>query len=113
MSIFSQALIRVRYGTKTDRGGNQVPDLNNVSRETIEQLSVQPSYQREQLDETADRLLTGYRVLSEPGTTPDILASDKLEYRGQVFKVDGEVAYWPGLEHDDHIEFAMSTAGGA
>ncbi|MFT4288170.1 hypothetical protein [Nocardioides sp.] len=113
--IFNQSVVRVRAGTRLTRAGDEVADWSDgaVSRVLIERLSVQPNIQQEAVDGTADTRITGYRVLSEPGTTPDITALDRLEYRGQAHAVTGDVAYWPDPHGDDHIEFLMTAWEGA
>lgn len=111
MSIFNQSIVRVRAGERQDRAGNTLADWSNVSRETIDRLSVQPSTQQETEDSTSNRQFTAYRVISEPGTVPDITAADRIEYRDKTYRVEGEVAVWPGFEGEDHVEFLIRTAG--
>jgi hypothetical protein len=114
--MFNQAAVRVRAGVKTDRGGNTVPDWSPsaVNRLTVSGLNIQPNAQSEAADEQRDATITGYRVQSAEGTAPDIKATDRIEWNGQTFEVDGEVATWPDLFTDTthHIEFAMVRATG-
>jgi hypothetical protein len=110
MSIFRQSVVRVRAGEKESRAGDKVADWSDdaVDRLPVHQLSVQPSTQREEEDGQSDLRITGYRILSEPGTTPDINGLDRIEYRGATFVVNGEVAYWPDPHGKDHIELLMT-----
>ncbi|MFF9240103.1 hypothetical protein ACF1AL_14890 [Streptomyces sp. NPDC014801] len=112
--MFNQTAVRVRAGTKTDRGGNTIPDWSNPNRLTVSGLNIQPNAQSEKVDEQRDATITGYRVQSAEGTAPDIKASDRIEWNGQTFEVEGEVASWPDLFTDatHHIEFAMVRATG-
>lgn len=114
--MFNQSLVRVRAGTKTDRGGNTVPDWSPgaVDRLTVTQLNIQPSIQRETLDEQRNATVTGWHVQSAEGTNPDIRFDDRLEWDGMTLEVDGEVARWPELFKDavHHIEFEMKRATG-
>lgn len=112
--MFNQTAVRVRAGTKTDRGGNTVPDWANPDRLTVPGLNIQPNSQAEDADEQRSAVVTGYRVQSAEGTRPDIRASDRIEWRSQLFEVDGEVAEWPDLFTDSahHIEFVMVRATG-
>jgi hypothetical protein len=114
--MFNQTAVRVRAGTKTDRGGNTVPDWSPtaVARLTVSGLNIQPNSQTETVDEQRDAVITGYRVQSAEGTSPDIKATDRIEWNGQDFEVDGEVAAWPELFTDGvhHIEFAMVRSTG-
>jgi hypothetical protein len=118
--MFNQSVVRVRASTKTDRGGNTVPDWSPgaVNRLTVTGLNIQPSAQAntaaETVDEQRDSVITGYRVQSTEGTAPDIRATDRIEWRGQLYEVEGEVASWPELFTDTvhHIEFVMVRATG-
>ncbi|WP_050776807.1 hypothetical protein [Streptomyces sp. SPB074] len=112
--MFHQSVIRVRAGTKTDRGGNVVKDWASASKALIGSLSVQPAVQSEESDPTRTAVVTGWRVLSAPGTAPDIRADDRIEHAGMVCEVEGEVAAWPdpltGGVH--HVEFVIKRATG-
>lgn len=114
--FFFDSLVRVRAGTRTDRGGNQVPDWSSgaVNRLEVGQLNIQPATQAEAVDDTRTAATTGWRVQSEEGTRPDITATDRLEWRGLTYEVDGEVAEWPDPLTGDvhHIEFTMVRATG-
>lgn len=114
--MFNQSLDRVRAGTKTDRGGNTVKDWSPgaVTRLTVTQLNIQPSIQRETVDEQRNATVTGWHVQSAEGTSPDIRFDDRLEWDGMTLEVDGEVARWPELFADavHHIEFEMKRATG-
>lgn len=114
--FFFDSVVRVRAGTKTDRGGNTMPDWSPgaVSRATVGGLNIQPASQTEGADATRTAVVTGWRVQSEPGTAPDIRAADRLEWRGMTLAVDGEVAEWSdpldGSVH--HLEFTMKRSTG-
>lgn len=116
MVIFHQSATRVRPGTRTDRGGNQVPDWSPgaVSRLVLDRLSVQPSVQTEQVGDMRTEVVTGWHVLTEPGTDADVLSGDRIEYGGITCEVRGEVARWPdpldGSVH--HVEWQMTRATG-
>lgn len=113
--IFGQSVVRIRAGVRTTRGGDIVADWSDdaVTRVLIDRMSVQPNFQREETDAGGITRITGYRLLSAPGTTPDITALDRIEYRGEVHGVVGEVAYWPDPHGHDHIEFVMTAWKGA
>ncbi|MFI6032954.1 hypothetical protein ACIBBD_01990 [Streptomyces sp. NPDC051315] len=112
--MFNQSAVRLRAGEKTDRGGNTVPDWSNPASLTITGLNIQPNGQSEDVDEQRDLSVTGYRVQSAEGTAPDIVATDRIEWNGDLFEVDGEVARWPDLFTDavHHIEFVIKRATG-
>lgn len=114
--MFNQSAVRLRAGSKTDRGGNTSPDWSPgaVSELAVTGLNIQPNGQAESVDEQRNAVVTGYRVQSAEGTAPDITAADRLVWRGQTFEVDGEVATWPELFTDSvhHIDFVMVRATG-
>lgn len=112
--MFNQTAVRVRAGEKTDRGGNTIPDWSTPNRLMVTGLNIQPNTQTETADEQRNAVITGYRVQSAEGTAPDIEAADRIEWMGETFEVDGEVARWPGLFTDSvhHIEFVMRRATG-
>lgn len=112
--MFNQSLVRVRAGTRTDRGGNTVPDWATATRITVTRVNIQPSVQQETVDEQRNSRVTGWHVQSEEGTDPDITATDRIEWDGMTLEVDGEVARWPELFSDEvhHIEFEMKRTTG-
>lgn len=112
--FFFDSVVRVRAGTRTDRGGNTVEDWSAATRLPVGQLNIQPTSQTEQTDATRTAVITGWRVQSEEGTAPDITARDRIEWNGMTLLVEGEVAPWPdpltGAHH--HTEFTMVRATG-
>ncbi|MFE3326894.1 hypothetical protein [Streptomyces sp. NPDC059176] len=114
--MFNQSLVRVRAGTRTDRGGNTVKDWSPgaVNRLTVDRLNIQPTIQQENVSEERNATVTGWHVQSEEGTDPDIRFDDRLEWDGLTLEVDGEVARWPELFADEvhHIEFEMKRTVG-
>jgi hypothetical protein len=121
--FFFDSLVRVRAGTRTDRGGNTMPNWSEdaVTRLNVDQLNIQPSSQAEGTsasngapDPTRNAVITGWRVQSEEGTRPDITATDRVEWRGMTLEVQGEVAEWsdPLTGGVHHVEFTMARATG-
>lgn len=114
--MFHQTIVRVRAGTKSDRGGNTIPDWSAgaVSRLPVAQVSVQPATQTEQNDATRSAVVTGWQVISAPGVDADVRAGDRIEWGGMTLDVIGEVGRY--LEFGDgsthHIEFVMRRATG-
>jgi hypothetical protein len=106
----------VRAGERIDRGGNTVPDWSPgaVARITVTRLNIQPSIQREAIDDQRNATVTGWHVQSAEDTNPDIRFDDRLEWDGMTLEVDGEVARWPQLFTDTvhHIEFEMKRSTG-
>lgn len=114
--MFNQAAVRVRAGSRSDRGGNTIIDWSPgaVTRLTVSGLNIQPTSQAESVDEQRTAIVTGYKVQSAPGTAPDIRAADRIEWGGLLYEVQGEVGRWPQLFSDapHHIEFVMARATG-
>ncbi|GAA3384496.1 hypothetical protein [Streptomyces racemochromogenes] len=114
--MFNQSAVRVRAGTRPDRGGNTAMDWSPgaVNRLTVTGLNIQPASQSESADEQRTAVVTGYKVQSAPGTAPDVKAADRIEWAGLVYEVQGEVGRWPQLFADSvhHIEFVMDRATG-
>ncbi|MFF5778171.1 hypothetical protein ACFY7Y_14620 [Streptomyces virginiae] len=112
--MFNQTLVRVRAGTRPDRGGNTVADWTTATRLTVEQVNIQPSVQQETHDETRSSKVTGWHVQSAEGTNPDIRADDRIEWDGLTLEVDGEIARWPDLFTNSvhHVEFEMKRSTG-
>ncbi|WP_262702047.1 MULTISPECIES: hypothetical protein [Streptomyces] len=117
--FFFDTVTRVRAGTRTDRGGNTVPDWTTATRAPVDQLNIQPTgaapgASSEIQTPERDAVISGWRVQSEPGTWPDITAMDRIEWNGMTLEVDGEVGRWSdplnGSPH--HIEFTMKRATG-
>nr|BEK68854.1 hypothetical protein KPHV_60810 [Kitasatospora purpeofusca] len=114
--IWDQSVVRVRAGTRTDRSGNTVADWSPgaVARATITRVSVQPVLQTERQESDRTSVVTGWRVLSEPGTAPDVRAGDRIEYDGLLCEVQGEVGRWPHpvLGGVHHVEWQMRRSTG-
>ena len=114
--FFFDSLVRVRAGTRISRGGDTERDWSPgaVSRLTVQDLNIQPASQNETVDATRAAVVTSWRVQSAEGSRPDITAADRLEWRGMLLEVDGEVAEWPDplVDAVHHIEFTMVRATG-
>ena len=114
--MFHQTIVRVRAGTKPDRGGNTIPDwaADKTVRLSVSQVSVQPATQTEENDATRSQVVTGWQVISAPGVDADIQAKDRIEWGGMTLEVIGEVGryadFGDGSTH--HIEFVMRSATG-
>jgi len=92
-SFCTDEVIRIRPGTKTERGST-IFDWSNPDRLVIEGCSVQPA---------ATTLSQDGRVLgiSESMTAylpddSDVKAGDRIEYDGNVYTITGEPKIWKG-----------------
>lgn len=114
--VFHQSIVRLRAGSKTDRGGNTIPDWSQaeVSRLTVGQVSVQPTSQAEESDASRTAVVTGWQVISAPGVDADIRYDDRIEWAGMTLEIVGEVARFLGFLDGSthHIQFVMRRATG-
>jgi hypothetical protein len=114
--VFHQTIVRVRAGTRTDRGGNVVSDWSpdRVSRLPVSSVSVQPATQTEANDATRSHVVTGWQVISAPGVDADIRADDRIEWGGMTLEVAGEVGRFLSFADSSthHIEFVMRRSTG-
>ncbi|MFJ9740817.1 hypothetical protein [Streptomyces sp. NPDC101166] len=114
--MFHQTIVRVRAGTRTDRGGNDVTDWSSgkVARLPVARVSVQPATQTEANDATRSQAVTGWQVISAPGVDADIRAGDRIEWGGMTLDVVGEVGRFMDFVDSSthHIEFVMRRSTG-
>jgi hypothetical protein len=81
-------------GTRTDVGG----------------CSVQPRLSSE-LTDSRDTVITGLIAYIPAGT--DITATDRIEFRGVAYAVDGDPGFWDDMVGiADHIEVALRRVTG-
>lgn len=104
----------LRPGVTTDRGGNEVEDWSNPTRTPVGELAIQPETQAEDGDATRVLVAGRWHIHSAPGTDPDIRAADRIEWNGQTYEVQGDVARWPAPEPGavHHVECIISRATG-
>jgi len=113
--IFTQHLTRLRVATRVTRGGDVVPDWSlEPDALEIDRVSVQPSSQQEAVTESSNVRSQRWRVLSAPGTWPDVRAQDRVLFDGNTFEVEGDVAAWPNPWNGEvhHVEFGMYRVEG-
>lgn len=105
--LFGQAPVRVRAPLVADRYGNKKRDWAAAERLTLAGVNVQPAGSPPVSDEdTVDRqtTVTGWRLYSSPGRDVDLLETDRLEYDGMTFEVDGKVGRWRIGTRVHHVE---------
>jgi len=99
VNLGPHTITRVRAGQQpSDYGSGTVADWDNTSTETYPGCSVQPVPGSEY---TVDRDSTMSRWQAWLPTSADVLPSDRLEWAGDTYDVDGEVQRWafPPLDH--------------
>jgi head-tail adaptor len=82
-----------------------------AARATVE-ANVQPAGSSEATDGGRDRIIRRIRVWLHAGT--DVAATDRIEWKGNAYEVDGEPDRWPdptgGGEH--HVELTATRVTG-
>lgn len=114
MSVWAQTCERIRAGETTDRAGNIVVDWDTPDVMPMKHLSIQPNSQKEDETDLGDVRITSYRIITKPGTTPDVKGTDRIVWNTTTYKVEGEVGHWPdprGRGHD-HLEFIIREIKG-
>lgn len=104
---------RVRAATTTDGHGNTVPDWTDTTSATIDDVKIQPVDVSEETT-VRDGRVSLYRLLSKPGTAPDVLASDRITYGGVTYGVQGDPLIFgdPAGAGTHHIEARLRVVSG-
>ncbi|MEU4169442.1 hypothetical protein AB0F46_21525 [Streptomyces sp. NPDC026665] len=105
MSLYEQTGVIVRPTSSKDRYGTERDQWGAAAeRIPIEQINVQPAGGSS--EDNADRhvVVTGWLLISAPGTMPDLRDTDRLEVDGLVLEVTGKVGRWPTPVGMRHIE---------
>lgn len=87
-----ETVTRLRAPLVTDRYGNLVRDWDSATRLDIPGCGVAPRTSDEETEQGRQGVIVGIAVYAPPGT--DIVPSDRMEVRGEVYEVVGEVADW-------------------
>ncbi|MFJ2515619.1 hypothetical protein ACIPEL_36380 [Streptomyces griseoviridis] len=104
-ALYEQSGIIIRPAVSRDRYGNDKSDYGDAAeRIPVERINVQP--QGPSTEDTDDRqvTVTGWLLISAPGTLPDLRATDRIDIDGQVLEVTGKVGRWPVPHGMRHIE---------
>lgn len=104
---FAQTVTRLRAPLVTDRYNNKIRDWPNAARTDVAGVNLQPAASPPDSDEdTVDRqvTVTGWRLYTPPGMDLDLEETDRIEYRGRVLEVVGEVGRWEVAGRVHHVE---------
>jgi hypothetical protein len=99
MILGPHTVVVVRAGTSAeDEYGNEIPGWNDPTETTVTGCSVQPVVGTENLS-GRDTVVSRWQLFAPDGT--DLLATDRVEWDGDTYEVDGEVQRWgfPPLSH--------------
>lgn len=105
MSLYEQSGVIIRPSSTTDRYSNTKRDYGPAAeRIPVDQLSVQPLGGSTEDSVDKQVAVTGWLLISAPGTLPDLRETDRLEVDGQVLEVTGKPVRWPSPYEMRHIE---------
>ncbi|MEU8555966.1 hypothetical protein AB0C80_18520 [Streptomyces anthocyanicus] len=104
-ALYEQSAVVVRPAVTTDRYGNKKYDYGPAATRTpVDQLNIQPSGGSKEDTEDRQITVTGWLLISAPGTLPDLRDTDRVEFDGLVCEVTGKVGRWPVPQEIKHIE---------
>lgn len=110
-ALYEQSVVIVRAGTTTDRYGNTKQDWGaTATRIPVDQVNVQPSGGSKEDTDDKQITVTGWLLISAPGTMPDLRETDRVEFDGLVLEVTGKVGRWPVPTAVRHIEAQLKEA---
>lgn len=83
----------LRGTTSEDDFGNDEVDWSSPATTSVEHCAVQPEQGLEVID-GRQLTVTRWRLFAPHGT--DLVSTDRVEYAGDVYEVDGEPQRWDG-----------------
>lgn len=105
MSLYEQSGVIVRPAITTDRYSNEKKDYGPAAeRIPVDRINVQPAGGSSEDTDDKQLTVTGWLLISAPGTMPDLRATDRVEVDGLVLEVAGKVGRWPTPYEMRHIE---------
>ena len=94
ISFASDTVTVVRAPVVVDRYGAEVRDWANATRTLLEGCRVQPldSSGGQIIEPRRDAVVTRWRLFAPAGA--DLVATDRVEWQGGTYEVDGDVQRW-------------------
>lgn len=113
VSFATQTVTRIRAELVPDDDGsnygNGVWDWDNAERVDIGDVSVQPVQRPEIVGPAADAVPTRWLIIAPDGS--DFLATDRVEYNGVEYEIDGDPAVFEtGVLN--HVELFVQRIAG-
>lgn len=105
--ILRDQVIRLRAAASPNDGyGNSKADWNSASSITYP-AAVQPMTLRSSNENVVDqsRTVTRWQMFLPPSA--DVIATDRIEWNGQIFEVDGDIEVWKRRGRPHHIEAVL------
>ncbi|MFC7906473.1 hypothetical protein [Streptomyces nigra] len=110
--LYEQSVVIVRPAVTEDRYGNKKRDYGPAAeRIPADQVNVQPSGGSNEDTDGKQLTVTGWLLISAPGTMPDLRETDRVEMDGMVLEVTGKVGRWPVPASIRHIEAQLKEVG--
>lgn len=96
--IASQTVTRLRGTSSTDGYNDAVVDFTDPDRLTIDACSVQP-VAGDEFNQARDAITTRWKWFGQPDA--DVTSEDRIEFRGDVYDIDGSVLQWDDTTGSD------------
>ena len=109
LSQWHQDIIRIRPGIKTERGSD-IPDWDNASVKTIEHCLFQPGSTILSQDGRVLGIQDGATVCAP--VDADIKAGDRIQYKDEVYTIDGRPLLWRGVGKLEHMKLILQRWSG-
>ena len=103
-SFWRQTIIRLRPGTKTERGST-VYDWSNPDELTIPECSVQPASTSLTQDGRVQGIQDGLTVYAP--VDADVKAGDRIRFGDAVYAINGDPLVWPAAGRMAHIQLNL------
>lgn len=107
---YGETVVILRAPLVTDPYGDQVSDWDAAVRTDSPGWGFAPRGGDERQDNNAPTVIVGLTGYGPPGA--DVLPTDRMEVRGQVYKVLGEIGEWrsPFTGWEPGVEVALQRA---
>lgn len=110
---YTQTVVVIRAPFLVDRYGNETSerDWSTATRTTYRRVAVQPDQSTE---EGGDRpvVVTGWHLITRPGTDIDLTPGDRVVALGRLLDVDGDVGRWTLAGRHHHTEARLREVTG-
>lgn len=103
--LYVQSGVIIRPALVADPYGNEKRDYGQAAtRIPVSRLNIQPAGGSAEDNDDKQITVTGWLLVSAPGTMPDLRQTDRFEFDGLVCEVTGKVGRWPVPASLRHIE---------
>lgn len=111
---YPETVVVLRAPLVTDAYGKQVRDWANAVPTTVEGVQVQPASSAEPVEVGRVSVVTSMRLLTPIGVDLDLLRTDRVQWAGGTWLVDGEVARHkrPSTGAVHHVEAILKRVSG-